>query len=41
LASEFEKGVPCDESILLPKLRSLLIDQYGARPKVAEETVAA
>lgn len=34
LASEFEKGVPCDESILLPKLRDLLVDKFGATPKM-------
>ena len=33
LASEFEKGVPCDESILLPKLRDLLIEEHGAKLK--------
>ena len=33
LASEVEKGVACDESILLPKLRDLLIERYGAKPK--------
>lgn len=33
LASEFEKGIPCEESILLPKLKDLLIEHYGAKPK--------
>jgi hypothetical protein len=33
LASEFEKGVACDESILLPKLRELLIEHYGAKER--------
>ena len=33
LAAEFEKGIPCEESILLPKLRELLIERYGATAK--------
>ena len=33
LAEEFEKGVACDESILLPKLRDLLIEEHGAKLK--------
>lgn len=33
LASEFEKGVACEESVLLPKLRELLIERFGAVPK--------
>ena len=33
LATEFEKGVACDESILLPKLRDLLIEEHGAKLK--------
>ena len=33
LATEFEKGVPCEESILLPKLRELLIEHHGAKLK--------
>ena len=33
LASDFEKSVPCDEAYLLPKLREILIDQFGAKPK--------
>ena len=37
LASDFEKGVPCDEAHLLPKLRDILIGQFGAtlKPGVA------
>ena len=35
LAAEFEKGIPCEESILLPKLRDLLVERYGATPKEA------
>ena len=35
LAKEFEAGIPCDESILLPKLRELLIHEFGARPRQA------
>ena len=33
LGEELEKGVPCEESILLPKLKDLLINQFGATPK--------
>ncbi len=33
LASEFEKGIACEESVLLPKLRDLLIERFGATPK--------
>ena len=37
LAAELEKGVPCEEAILLPKLRSILMDTFGAtlKPGVA------
>lgn len=33
LATEFEKGVACEEHILLPKLRELLIEHHGAKVK--------
>jgi len=33
LAKEFERGIPVDESILLPRLRELLISEFGATPK--------
>ena len=33
MAEEFEKEVACDESILLPKLRDLLIEEHGAKLK--------
>ena len=33
LAAEFEKGIACEESVLLPKLRELLIERFGATPK--------
>jgi len=33
LAAEFEKGIACKESVLLPKLRELLIERFGATPK--------
>ena len=33
LAKEFEKGIPVDESVLLPRLRELLISEFGAAPK--------
>jgi ferredoxin-nitrite reductase len=34
LATDFEKGIPCQEDILLPKLREILITQFGAKEKV-------
>jgi ferredoxin-nitrite reductase len=40
LASEFEKGIACEESILLPKLRELLIEKFGATPKAGVLTEA-
>lgn len=33
LASELEKGVPADEKYLVPKLRTILIEEFGAVPK--------
>lgn len=33
LGAEFEKGVACNEEVLLPKLRELLINDFGAVPK--------
>lgn len=33
LANEFEKGIACDESVLLPYLRNLMIEKFGATPK--------
>lgn len=33
LAADFEKSVPCDEAYLLPKLRNVLIEHFGAVPK--------
>ena len=41
LAAEFEKGIPCEESILLPKLRELLIERYGATAKAGALVGAA
>lgn len=41
LASEFEKGIACEESILLPKLRDLLMERFGATPKAGVLTGAA
>ena len=35
LAADFEKSVPCDEAYLLPVLRNLLIERFGATPKVS------
>lgn len=33
LASQFEKGIACDESILLPYLRNIMTEKFGATPK--------
>jgi ferredoxin-nitrite reductase len=44
LAAELEAGVPCVESVLLPKLRAILVERFGARVKegaVLEEAAAA
>lgn len=47
LATELEAGVPCVESVLLPKLRAILVERFGARVKegvvleAAEEAVVA
>jgi ferredoxin-nitrite reductase len=42
LASEFEKGIPCEESILLPKLKDICMEHFGATPKQeARELVTA
>jgi ferredoxin-nitrite reductase len=38
LGKEFEKGIPCDESVLIPKLKEILIEKFGA--KVKNEEVA-
>lgn len=35
LAKEFEKGVPADPAILVPRLRDLLVSEFGATPKAA------
>lgn len=37
LAAEFEKGVPCDESVLLPKLKELLVERFGATERLAAQ----
>ena len=37
LAKEFEKGIPADESILVPRLRELLISEFGATPKTQQQ----
>lgn len=39
LAKEFEKGVPAQEDILLPKLREILINEFGATPKSNPESI--
>ncbi|KAL4420572.1 hypothetical protein ABPG75_010228 [Micractinium tetrahymenae] len=35
LAKEFEKGIPADPAILVPRLRDLLISEFGATPRAA------
>ena len=35
LGEEIEKGIACNEDVLLPKLREILISQYGAKEKQA------
>ena len=34
LGQEIEKGIPCNEEVLVPKLKEILINQYGAKEKV-------
>ena len=41
LAKEFERGIPVDESVLLPRLRQLLISEFGATPKAAPAAAPA
>ena len=36
LGEQIEKGVACNEEVLVPKLKEILINQYGARERVAE-----
>lgn len=36
LGQQIDKGIACNEEVLLPKLKEILINQYGAREKVAE-----
>lgn len=33
LGKEIEKGIACNEEVLLPKLREILINQYGAKER--------
>ena len=33
LAAEFEKGTPAHEDYLIPKLKELLINEFGAKEK--------
>ena len=35
LAEQFEKGIACDETVLLPKLKDLLVEHFGATPKAS------
>lgn len=45
LGKEIEKGIACNEEVLLPKLREILINQYGATErnpaKAKEEELVA
>ncbi|PSC71680.1 ferredoxin-nitrite reductase [Micractinium conductrix] len=41
LAKEFQKGVPADPAILVPRLRDLLISEFGAVPKGAAAPAGA
>jgi ferredoxin-nitrite reductase len=41
LADEFEAGVPCHEDHLVPKLRALLIEHFGATPLEAAAAAAS
>ena len=33
LANEFEKGIPCEESVLIPKLKEICVSKFGARER--------
>jgi ferredoxin-nitrite reductase len=33
LATELEKGVPAQQDILVPRLKEILVEQYGCTPK--------
>ena len=35
LANEFEKGIPCEESVLIPKLKEICVSKFGARERWA------
>ena len=37
LGKEIEKGIACNEEVLLPKLREILINQYGAKERKQAE----
>ena len=41
LAEQFEKGIACDETVLLPKLKDLLVEHFGATPKASAAMVGA
>lgn len=41
LAKEFEKGIPVQEDVLLPRLRQLLISEFGAKPRQPAPAPAA
>lgn len=37
LAEEFDKGVPAADEYLVPKLRDILVEHFGATPKDKDE----
>lgn len=37
LAEELEKGIPAQEEILIPKLKELLIKDFGAKEKAVPD----
>lgn len=41
LGQEIEKGVACADEVLLPKLREILISQYGAKEKAPQRELAS
>ena len=41
LAKDFEKGIPCEEEYLIPKLKEILINEFGATEKGAGKQAGA
>ena len=40
LGKELEKGIACKEDVLLPKLKEILIREYGAKEKAQSPELA-